>query len=178
MSTDDGKKIQSAIKAVCQMHSDVSKLLLDFDGLAPWPSESVFGNTATRDLTAQARTPYWMSEGVFRYLSNKAEPSLVEAITVCFIDPKLVEPLLLLGRIRYAVGEDGTIAGRCEPWDLWNLHFLWNKDWQERVPKDCSAPDQSRIISARVIAAPLYSIGSLSEVGDLLTRMRNCGASV
>jgi len=176
MSTDNGKKIQAAVKAVCQMHNDVSKLLMDFDDFAPWPCESVFGNAATRDLTAQARAKYWMSEGVYRYLSSKEEPGLVEAITACFIDSKLVEPLLLLGRMRYAVGGDQTIAGVCEPWDLWNLYFLWNKDWQERVPKDCSAPDKSRITSARAIATPLYSVGSLSEVGDLLIKLRTLGA--
>jgi len=178
MSAGDGKKIQSAIRAVCQMHSDVSKLLLDFDDFAPWPCESVFGNAATRDLTAQARTKYWMSEGVYRYLYSRAQPALVEAITVCFIDSRLVEPLLLLGRMQYAVGEDRTITGLCEPWDLWRLYFDWNKDSPQRVPIDCSVPDQTRIVSARVIAAPLYSVGSRSEVGELLNTLRTVGAGV
>jgi hypothetical protein len=92
MSADDGKKIQAAIRAVCQMHSDVSKLLLDFDEFAPWPFESVFGNSVTKYETSQARATYWMSEGVYRYLYNKTQPGLVEAITVCFIDSELVEP--------------------------------------------------------------------------------------
>lgn len=177
MSADDGKKIQAAIRAVCQMHSDVSKLLLDFDDFVPWPCESVFGNVATRDLTAQARAKYWMSDGVYRYLLSKAEPGLVEAITVCFNSPELVEPLLLLGRIQYAVGDGREIAAVCEPWDLWYLYFN-RKERQLRVSLDCTTSDQSRIISARVIAAPLYSIGSRSEVGDLLTTLRNVGAGV
>ena len=119
-----------------------------------------------------------MSEGVYRYLYNKTQPGLVEAITVCFIGPTLTEPLLLLGQIQYAVGDSGTLAGLCEIWDLWFLYFDWNTDWQHQVPKNCVAPDQSRIISARVIAAPLYSIGSRSEVGELLTTLRTVGAGI
>jgi hypothetical protein len=37
--SENGPKMQKAIKAVSGMHSDVSKLLLEFDGLVPWPSE-------------------------------------------------------------------------------------------------------------------------------------------
>jgi hypothetical protein len=175
MTTENGQKIQGAIKAVCQMHRDVSKLLLDFDDFAPWPCDPVFGNNATRDLTTQARTKYWMCEGVYRYLSSKTHPGLVEAITVCFLEPNLIEPLLLLGRIQYEIAEGATVAGTCEPWDLWYLYFK-NENWQSRCPRNCPTPDASRIKTAWVVATPLYSIGSLAEVGDLLVALRSAGA--
>jgi hypothetical protein len=56
MSTENGKKMQSAITAICRMHGEVSKLLVEFDQLVPWPADSVFGNYATRDLTYHVRS--------------------------------------------------------------------------------------------------------------------------
>jgi hypothetical protein len=50
MTQDYGKQIMLALRAVEQLHSDCSKLLVDFDKkMAGW--NSVFSNYATRDLT-------------------------------------------------------------------------------------------------------------------------------
>ncbi len=81
----------------------------------------MFGNYATRDLTYNARAQFWMPEGVFRYLSCKGNPGLVEAITVCFVSPKLDEPALLLGRLNYRNPDD--LRAVCDAWDLWALFF-------------------------------------------------------
>ena len=89
MPTEAGKKMQQCIEAVCRMHSAAGKLLTDFDKYVAWPSTSVFGNTATKDLTYAIKATFWMSEGVFRYLSRKEDPRIVEAITACFVEPEL-----------------------------------------------------------------------------------------
>jgi hypothetical protein len=173
MPTEAGTKMQKGISAVCRMHSAVSKLIVDFDKNVPWSSTSVFGNFATKDLTYHTKASYWMPEGVFRYLSSKADPKLVEAITVCFIDSRLVEPLLLIGRLEYA-DDPIQVRSLCDGWDLWNLYFEWNKDWQERVPMNCKiAPEAaSRIRAATLVAAPLYSVTSMNDVVELMKRAR------
>lgn len=173
MPTEAGTKMQKGISAVCRMHAAVSKLLVDFDKSVPWSSASVFGNFATKDLTYHTKTSYWMPEGVFRYLSSKADPKVVEAITVCFIDARLVEPLLLIGCLEYA---DDPVQAKsvCDGWDLWNLYFEWNKDRVEREPIKCKIPPDvaSRLRAATIIAAPLYSITSMNQVVELMRRVR------
>ena len=172
MNTESGQKMQKALRAVCLMHKEVGKLLLEFDNLMPWACESVFGSTVTKDLKHHPGADFWMCEGVYRYLASKEEPGVLDALTVCFVNPSLAEPLLLLGRIEYSIGENAEIADVCDGWDLWYLYFTWNKDWQLGVPKQCQVPAGSHIKSARVIAVPLYSIGSVSAVGEHLARLR------
>lgn len=117
MVTEAGKKMQQCVEAVCRMQAAVSKLLVNFDKYASWPSTSVFGNTATKDLTYATKATYWMPEGVFRYLSCKMNPRIVEAVTICFVEPELEEPLLLIGRLEYA-GDPLQIKTMCDGWDL------------------------------------------------------------
>jgi hypothetical protein len=63
-----------------------------------------------------------MPEGVYRYLSCKAEPKLVEAAMVCFVSPRLEEAVLILAQIKYQDAE-GDVRSVCKEWDLWQLYF-------------------------------------------------------
>ena len=102
MNTEQGRTIAAALKAITQLHSDTSRLLLDCDKYAGDGRRSVFGNTATRDLTWLARASYWMAEGVYRFY--QIEPFMVDAITVTsFKRDEEFEPLFKVGRIQYTI---------------------------------------------------------------------------
>lgn len=173
MPTEAGKKIYACVKAVCRMHASASKLLKDFDKYAAWPSISVFQNTATKDLTYATSASYWMPEGVFRYLSCKENLRLVEAITVCFLDDGIDEPVLLLGQLEYAKDPLET-RGICDGWDLWYMYFPVRPGWTHGVPDECVIPEDRalRIQKATLISVPLYSIERASDIAALLDRVR------
>src|ERR1019366_8467182 len=101
----------------------------------------------------------WMPEGVFRYLSCKDNPKLVEAITVCFLDDQIEEPILLLGRIEYADDPLKTRA-MCDHWDLWYLYFPLRSAHEHNVATKCEIPPDraARIQKAAMMSVPLYSI--------------------
>lgn len=173
MPTEAGSKMQECVKAVCRMHASVSKLLSDFDKYVSWPSTSVFGNTATKDLTYATKAAFWMPEGVFRYLSRRDNPRLVQAITVCFVDPMLEEPALLIGEIEYA---DDPLQMRtmCDGWDLWYLYFPVPPSWTHRIAVNCAVPADraARIQRATLISAPLYSISQTADIAALLKGLK------
>lgn len=174
MPTEAGEKMQQCIRAVCRMHASVSKLLTDFDKYASWPSTSIFGNTATKDLTYATKASFWMPEGVFRYLSCNENPRLVEAITVCFIEPTVDEPVLLIGRLEYA--EDPLqVRTMCDGWDLWYLYAPVRPGWVHGVGTDCAIPADrgARIRKATLVSTPLYSISRVADVAGLLERVQD-----
>jgi hypothetical protein len=173
MPSEAGKKIYECIKAVCRMHASASKLLKDFDKYAAWPSISVFQNTATKDLTYAASASYWMPEGVFRYLSCKDNPRLVEAITVCFLDDELEEPVLLIGRLEYAKDPLQT-RGMCDGWDLWYMYFPVRTGWTHGVADKCVVSEDRalRVQNATLISVPLYSIERAADISTLLKKVR------
>jgi hypothetical protein len=173
VQSEAGKKMQQCIEALCRMHGAVSKLLVDFDKCVACPSTSVFGNTATKDLTYATKAAFWMPEGVFRYLSCKDNPRIVEAVTACFIEPTLDEPVLLIGRLEYA--EDPLQArAMCDGWDLWYLYFPLRADWAHGVPRNCTPPPDmvSRIMTATLVSYPLYSVSRMAEVAEFLVSVR------
>jgi len=173
MQTEAGKKIYECIKAVSRMHSATSKLLQDFDKYAAWPSVSVFQNTATKDLTWATGARHWMATGVFRYLSCKDNPRFVEAITVCFLDDQIEEPILLIGRFEYA---DDPMKARamCDGWDLWYLYLPLHAGWEHGVAAKCEVPADraTRIQNAAMISVPLYSVTQTAEIARLLNEIR------
>jgi hypothetical protein len=178
MPTEAGKKIYECIKAVCRMHSSASKLLKDFDKYAAWPSISVFKNTATK-VTDATSASYWMPEGVFRYLSCKDNPRLVDAITVCFLDDDLEEPVLLLGRLKYAKDPLQT-RSVCDVWDLWYMYFPVRLGWTHGVVDKCVVPEDRalRIQNATLISVPLYSIERAGQISTLLEKVRTIKPAV
>jgi hypothetical protein len=173
MQTEAGRKIYECIRAVCRMHSATSRLLQDFDKHAAWPSISVFQGTATKDLTYATSAAYWMPEGVFRYLSCKDNPRLVEAITVCFLDDQIDEPILLLGRLEYAEDPIKTRA-MCDGWDLWYMHFPLRSGWEHGVAARCDVPAdrEARIKKAALVSVPLYTITRIADLKGLLDNVR------
>ena len=173
MPTEAGRKIYECIKAVCRMHASASKLLKDFDKCAAWPSISVFQNTATKDLTYATSASYWMPEGVFRFLSCKENPRLVEAITICFLDDELEEPVLLVGRLEYAKDPLQT-RGMCDGWDLWYMYFPLRVGWAHGDANECIVPEDRalRIQRATLISVPLYSIERTTDISTLLEKVR------
>ncbi len=171
VTTEDyGKQINVALRAVEQMHSDCSRLLLEFDRkMEGWTP--VFGSYATRDLTYNVRAQRWMAEGIYRLYSNKSEPGLVRGLTISFIEADTDQPLLLVAEIRYAE-RASDIKTVCREWDLWGLFFDWGGQRVYDKVLSFPAPDPTkRIESAQLIAEPLYSIKSVDEVAELMNRV-------
>jgi hypothetical protein len=181
MTTEYGKQITCALKAVAQMHSDTSRLLIDCDKHIGKGRPSVFGSYATRDLTYNYKADFWMAEGVYRYYP--AGVNAVDGVTVAFIysgsptDPRSdTEPLFLVGHVQYSEqsgggsSAPGTTKGRCEEWDLWRLYFEWSSRELGSVLQ-FGALDDGRIASARVIAVPLFSIDSIEQVLETANRV-------
>lgn len=168
--TDYGKKMEQAIRAVAKMHAQVSQLLSDCDSLFP-DYESVFANTATRDLTYNVRADHWMADGVFRYWFQPGQS--VPAITATFYRDGQEEPLLLVGCIDYSDVNSQNLKEKCNSWDLW-----WAlTDWADQpVPLgeafDLSEPDdKGTILKMKIIAVPLFHIENLADVKRLFEKV-------
>jgi len=170
--TDYGKKMGQALKAVAKMHSQVSQLLSDCDGLFPDYS-SVFGNTVTNSLTYHVKARFWMAEGVFRYWFKEGQPLF--GVTAMFhpLKGELEQPLLVVGSIGYSDLTSQNVKERCDAWLLWYAVMDWG-------PQPCrlgeiielSEPDEkSAIQSMKMIAVPLFQIESLDDVRSLFEKL-------
>ena len=165
MKTEYGSKIAGALKAVVQMHSDTSKLLVDCDKHVGKGRSSVFGSYATKELTYNFQAKYWMAEAVYRYY--QAGPSVVDGVTVAFFDAEApIEPVLLVARIHYSTN------AKPKEWDIWNLYFAWDESEKSGEVYLYAEADEGRIEWARLIAVPLFSIRRIEDVVELMDRVR------
>jgi hypothetical protein len=171
MATEYGKKIDSALRAVAQLHKDSSKLLVDFDSRIETGWYSVFGNFATSELTYHVRAPCWMARGVYRYYAHEQHPGLVEGVAICFIERSLDEPVFLAARLKYNQEGGKEIKSVCEPWDIWNLYFKKEKP-QMRTVLTIKDAEGARINETKLLAVPLYSIQMIEDVEGLLNELR------
>jgi hypothetical protein len=173
MSDDYGKKLTSALAAIRRLHSDTSKLMVDFDAYMfadGW--DSVFENVATRDLTYHVKAKFWMAEGVYRYYTKNPKGGLVEGLTVVFFDPRADEPLFLTGQLQYRLEANKLISDACGAWDICRLYFdLIDKRELGRVYRHKNI-DNGGIESAKVLAVPLMSIQSLADAQAKLNEIR------
>ncbi len=175
MTTEYGRKVAGALRAVRQLHSDTSKLLVDFDSKRlrdGWTS--VFGNTATSGQTAVVETSYWMAEMVFRYYVKPPLLDLAECAAVSFFHSKgkSEEPLLLVAQIKYQLPSGTAMKDFCRLWDIWYLFFDWNHDQNLEKVISIASADRGRIEWARVLAVPLYSITRVEDAEQLMTQVR------
>jgi len=171
-TTDYGKKVGQALKAVAKMHSQVSQLLSDCDGLFP-DYQSVFGNTVTGGLTYHVKARFWMAEGVFRYWFKEGQPLL--GITAMFHpwEGDLEQPLLVVGYIDYSDITSQNVKERCDGWSLWYAVMDWSpKPLGHGEVIELSEPDgMGAIQSMKLIAVPLFQIESLDDVTSLFKRL-------
>jgi hypothetical protein len=174
MSVDYGKKLAAALAAICQLHSDTSKLMVDFDSnMSADGWNSVFENFATRELTYNVKAKFWMAQGVYRYYTKDAKPGLVEGLTVVFFDPLAEEPLFLTAELQYCMEAKKLIRNVCDAWDIWWLYFdLTDKRELGRVYRHGNI-DNGRIEWAKVLAVPLLSIQSLTDAEARLKQIRD-----
>ena len=171
-TTDYGKKVGQALKAVAKMHSQVSQLLSDCDASFP-DYMSVFGNTVTGGLTYHVKARFWMAEAVFRYWFKEGQPLL--GITAMFHpwEGNLEQPLLVVGCIDYSDITSQNVKERCDGWPLWHAVM----DWGPQPPRlgeiiELSEPDERGAIqSMKLIAVPLFQIENLDDVTSLFKRL-------
>jgi len=170
--TDYGKKMGQALKAVATMHSQVSQLLSDCDGLFP-DYEPVFGNIVTSMLTWHLKADFWMARGVYRYwfLQGKAVPGVTAVFRSRVVE--LEEPLFIVGCIDYPDITSQNIKQRCDGWHLWAAL----RDWAPKPPPlseviNLSDPDgKGTMRNIKLIAVPLFQIENLNDVSTLFKRI-------
>jgi len=162
MTEGYGRQVGTALRAVLQLHSDTSRLLVDCDRI--FEGESIFGNYATRELTYNVSARSWMAGGVYRFYRDPSDPQIVWGVTVCFIDndnvKKPPEPTLIVGRIEYAMTDNEPADCNC--WDLWNQYD--KSDGFEGVQMISDPYDDQRIERIWLQAGPLYSVNSIEDI--------------
>jgi hypothetical protein len=180
MNDDYGKKINQALKAVRQMHADVSKLLVDADGTIGKGKIAVFSN-ATRDLTVGVQAKTWMAWFVYRYYAapDATEAGMVDAVTVWFFDHQspIDEPLLLLGQIGYDLELGQQVRAVCQEFDLVYAFSSWSSRRALGEILTGAQPAQKQTVEwFKVIAVPLFSVNSTEDVTRLMEQVRNAQA--
>jgi hypothetical protein len=133
VSTEYGGKVALALRAVYQLHSDTSRMLVDLDDKrigAGWTS--VFGNIATSSISTTVRpeSGCWMSEGVYRYYVKPPALDLVEGILVPFFhfQQKSKEPLLVAAQIKFQAEVGGSTLSRAA-----RTRSGFGSRWERRV---------------------------------------------
>ncbi len=177
MSTEYGEKVALALRAVCQLHSDTSRFLVDFDGKRAGTGwNSVFGNIATSSISTTVRpeSECWMAEGVYRYYVQALALDLAEGLLVPFFhfQEKSKEPLLVVAQIKYQMAAGSSTKDVCKPWDMWDLYYKWN-DRQDLERVIALGPqDSGRIEWAKLLAVPLYSIKRVEDAEQLMNQVK------
>ncbi|MGA8153772.1 MAG: hypothetical protein WB952_22675 [Terriglobales bacterium] len=176
MDNDYGKKIGLALRAVDQLHADSTRLLRDFDGRMTGCT-SLFGTTVTKDVAYSINRSDFMAVGLFRYYVKKNMPNSTWGLNICFVDPKIDEPLIIVGEITYK----DPAQEACQGWDLWFLYFgatevpVHHTLLEVQGPGPGASPQQyphpGKVLSARVIGVPLYEIQRLDDVEALMKRV-------
>ncbi len=114
-----------------------------------------------------------MGGSALEFAQDLFAAGLVEAVTVCFVEPELEEPVLLIGRLEYA--KDPRLPhGVCDGWDLWYLYFPVRPGWTHGVADKCLIPEAqvAKIQNATLISVPLYSIERSADISALLEKVR------
>jgi hypothetical protein len=173
MADEYGKKLTTALAAVRQLHSDTSKLMVDFDGkmfAGGW--SSVFANTAMSELTYQVRAQFWMAQAVYRYYAKDGSPGYVEGLAVVFFRKGVEEPLFLVAQIQYHMDPNKVISSVCQVWDIWYLYFKHADKRDLEAVNRFRNIENGRIERAAVLAAPLLSIKTLADAMAALNKVR------
>jgi hypothetical protein len=118
-----------------------------------------------------------MAQAVYRYYANDANPGLVEALTACFFDDRIDEPILLAAQIQYQLAANKPVKDLCQAWDAWDLFFeppgerkrlsevhICRKFWRDTVQW------------GKVLAMPLYSIKQIEDVEQMVKKVAQAAA--
>ena len=176
MDSDYGKKVGLALQAVGQLHADSIRLLRDFDRRMTGCT-SLFKTNVTNELAYSINRNEFMAGGLFRYYVKKNLPNVTWGLNICFTDPKIDEPFIIVGEITYK--DPAQEACRC--WDLWYLYFgatevpVHHTLLEVKGPGPGASPEQyphpGKVLSARVIGALLYGIQHVDDVEALMKRV-------
>lgn len=168
-----GVQMARALRAVREMHSDASRLLLDLDrGLLGY--KSVYGSFATMDLSYDIKRGMFMAEGLLRHWVESSAKDTVVAVNIAFWDEtaKIIEPMFIAAKLLY-LEPVPTTPDRSKAWDPWSAYLSWTTD---RKPWELleAAPPQKRADLLRVVtfAVPLSSITTEAHGRDLLNKVK------
>jgi hypothetical protein len=113
-----------------------------------------------------------LASGVYRYYTKEGTPGLVDGIMVCFLDPRLTEPMLVVAELKYRTEVGIDMKQKCKPWDIWYLYFDWSGTTREGETMTHVDADNGRIERSHLKAVPLYSIRKIEDVKALLDEVR------
>ncbi len=179
--TDDyGKRVGTALRAVRQLHADASRLLSDCDGTIGKRREVCGGRNTGTERLSSLLGERWMPEGAYRcYGPAAGEPAgQVDAVCLCFFGETVAkdEPVLIAGRIEYALDPGQGLEAVWSGWDVW---YLLSHNCPERTHGAVLTggpvtwtDDGKAFTGFRLIAVPLYSITSTDDVVALMERVR------
>jgi len=178
MATNDGQQVGIAFEAVLQCHKDLGRLIADLDGYMTkqkwsrlWSQDAV-----TSGVSRAAYAPFWMAKRLYRLYQNEdSAPGVVEGINVRFFseDSSLKEPRLVIGRGRYNVPANKTVAKIAETWDFDDAIGKWCNAQSGDLGKVLSCEHGEKSIEKMcVIAVDLYSITTLDQVTKMLADVR------
>ena len=172
MSEQYGKRVGQALRAVHQLHSDSSRLLLDMDrAMHGW--KSVYDSTVTNDIPYTTGKDRYMAEGLFRHYYQNQEMNFVVALNLCFFDsedPTLDEPILVAAELNY--DSQSTAKDTSRAWDPWNAFFIWGERPKLHDVFVVTSPESfEREVAGNAIAVPLYDVTSTDYVKGLLANI-------
>jgi hypothetical protein len=166
-----GTQMTTAIKAVLQMHSDASKLLLDLDKTMQG-YQTLFGSIATINLSWDVKTGKYMADGLFRHYVRKDDETQVRAVNICFFDVNdlsFEEPILVAAHISYFSVAKNMPEKSKRAWDPWTAFASWNQEkvFNKRIVLD--GPLKGGAIQSVILTAtPLFSIHNQETVKALI----------
>jgi hypothetical protein len=106
MDVDYGKQMGKALQAVCEMHSDCTRLIQDLDKELS-DCQSLLGNTVALEIPYALSRRAYLAEVLARLYVRKQNENQVLGINLCFYDrngSKFEEPIFIAANTRYQLG--------------------------------------------------------------------------
>lgn len=171
MSSDYGKQMGQAIRAVLDMQDDCIRLFRDLDKALP-EYTSLYGNVVTLNMGSSITRRAYFAEGLIRLYARKNQEEQVLGVNICFYDPHdmtLVEPLFVVANTLYGTGVADQQEKLKKGWDPWSAFLGWNAERAYGTAYTVEKPEKrSSVQRAVVAAAPLYTITSLDAAMKLV----------
>ncbi len=177
LSTEYGRKLGQAFKAVRKLHEQTAQLLRDCDReMVQRDYDVAAGQEVSRPTSRKIDKPEWIVDLLYRAYSSKRgwNGRLLNVTVVFFAEDEVPEPLLFVGMIQYR----DTDGKNLKDFDVNALHMYDNTgDWEEILESLGSVrkrPGESGGVDWSVfIVRPLLSIQKFEDVREMINRVEH-----